>query len=378
MIVGGQFSSIRPGQFGGGSINAVSPLFVFSASTGQLVRPTDPEAFAWFPSGGWWSAGYDIIARDSGVVVALGDTGIVVLNATTLNYDAGASAPFVTTDWWGRNTQNGIYALAAAPGASSAVASGRTAVSSNRVVLAGAIPRWGNRVAGNVLASGIGNMAAPTATAPKLELRAGGSLSGTAVPIKVSWTASKGAGVALDHYVLEKSTNGGSWSTVSATIKSTSYSTSAASSGTVRFRVRAVNQNGIESSSATGPTLSGHLSQQTSTAISYSGTWRTASSSSYSGGSTRYTRTSGARATYTFTGRSVALVTTKSPTRGKVKVYVNGSYVTTVDLYASANRYRTVAWQRTWTTSAKRTVTLVAAGPSSRPRIDLDAFAYVK
>ena len=311
--------------------------------------------------------------------MALGDTGVIVLNSTTLNYDAGASAPFVTTDWWGRNSQNGIYALAAAPGASSsAVASDRTAVASNRVVMAGAIPRWGNRVAGNVLASGIGNMAAPSATAPKLELRAGGSLSGTAVPIKLSWTASKGAGVALDHYVLEKSTNGGGWSTVSATIKTTSFSTSAASSGTVRFRVRAVNQNGIESGSATGPTLSGRLSQQTSSAISYSGTWRTASSSSYSGGSTRYTRTSGAKATYTFTGRSVALVTTKSPSRGKVKVYVNGSYLTTVDLYASASRYRTVAWQKTWTTSAKRTVTLVAAGPSSRPRIDLDAFAYVK
>ena len=67
VIVGGQFSSIRPGQSGGGSINAVSPLFVFSASSGQLVRPSDPEAFAWFPIGGWWSAGYDIIARDSGL-----------------------------------------------------------------------------------------------------------------------------------------------------------------------------------------------------------------------------------------------------------------------------------------------------------------------
>ena len=143
VIVGGRFASIRPAQGGGGSITAVSPLFVFSASSGELVRPTDPEAFAWFPIGGWWSAGYDIIARDSGVVVALGDTGVIVLNSTTLNYDAGASAPFVTTDWWGRNTQNGIYALAAAPGASSSAgASGRAAAASNRVVLAGAIPRW--------------------------------------------------------------------------------------------------------------------------------------------------------------------------------------------------------------------------------------------
>jgi hypothetical protein len=112
--------------------------------------------------------------------------------------------------------------------------------------------------------------------------------------------------------------------------------------------------------------------------VHYSGTWRTASSSSYSGGSTKYTRSNGAKATYTFTGRSTALITTKSPTRGKVKIYVNGSYQGTVDLYASANRYRLVAWQQTWTTSATRTISLVAAGPSSRPRIDLDAFAYVK
>ena len=369
VLVGGQFSWITPAPGGGGYITVISPLLVFSASTGGLVRPTDPDVTPWFPIAGWWSAGHDILPRDSGIAVALGDTGVVVLNSSTLNYDAGASAPFVTLDWWGRNTDNGVFAIAAPPAAGpSATQAERTAAAANRIVIGGAIPRWGNRVAGNVLASGIGNMAAPTATAPKVGARVGGALSGTSIPVQLTWTASKGAGVALDHYIVQKSTNGGSWSTLTSTAKSASFNTSIASSGTVRFRVQAVNQNGVSSSFATGPTLSGKLVQNSSSAVHYSGTWRTASSSSYSGGSTKYTRSNGAKATYTFTGRSIALITTKSPTRGKVKIYVNGSYQGTVDLYASANRYRLVAWQKTWTTSATRTISLVP--PARRAAAD--------
>ena len=75
------------------------------------------------------------------------------------------------------------------------------------------------------------------------------------------------------------------------------------------------------------------------------------------------------------TGRSIALVTTKAPTRGTVKVYVNGTYVATVDLYATTTKYRALAWQKTWSTSGTRTVKLVVVGTSGRPRVDLDAFA---
>ncbi len=51
--------------------------------------------------------------------------------------------------------------------------------------------------------------------------------------------------------------------------------------------------------------------------------------------------------------------------------------MTTLDLRA-ATRYQVIAWQKTWSTSATRTVRLVVAGTTNRPRIDLDAFARLK
>jgi hypothetical protein len=100
--------------------------------------------------------------------------------------------------------------------------------------------------------------------------------------------------------------------------------------------------------------------------------------SSYSGGSAKFARAAGASATYSFTGRSIAVVVPKGPTRGRVKVYVNGTYLTTVDLYAPTTQYRVLIWQRAWSTSATRTIRLVAVGTLTRPRIDLDAFATLK
>ena len=92
----------------------------------------------------------------------------------------------------------------------------------------------------------------------------------------------------------------------------------------------------------------------------------------------RYAKTAGRSVSYTFTGRSIALVTSKSASRGKVKIYVNGVYQTTVDTYRSATQYRAVVWQKSWSTSGTRTIKLVVSGTSGRPRVDLDAFVVVK
>src|SRR4029079_15652814 len=65
----------------------------------------------------------------------------------------------------------------------------------------------------------------------------------------------------------------------------------------------------------------------------------------------------------------------KARSRGKVKVYVNGVYQGTVDLYSSSTQYRAIAWQRTWSSSATRTIKLVVVGTAGRPRVDIGAFA---
>jgi hypothetical protein len=110
----------------------------------------------------------------------------------------------------------------------------------------------------------------------------------------------------------------------------------------------------------------------------FGGTWYSQTASAFSGSSVKWAKTRNAWATYTFTGRTIALVSTLGSTRGKARIYVNGVSVGTIDLRASATGYRVVAWQKTWPTSAKRVVKVVVLGTAGRPRVDVDAFVVIR
>jgi hypothetical protein len=224
---------------------------------------------------------------------------------------------------------------------------------------------------------------APSVSAPSVTLRTGTSLSSASrtamVPVIVTWTRIDSGGAPITGYVLQRSTDPGApWVTVSSTITTMSYATTVPSTGTARFRVRADDSAGNQGTPADGRTLTPRLVQQSSTSVRYRGSWTRAVYGSYSGGSARYARASGASASYTFTGRSIAFVAKKGTTRGKARIYVNGTLQTTVDLYRSSSLYRAVVWQRTWPTSASRTIRIVVAGTGGRPRVDLDAFIVVR
>ncbi|HEY3334659.1 MAG TPA: hypothetical protein VGK16_05415 [Candidatus Limnocylindrales bacterium] len=220
---------------------------------------------------------------------------------------------------------------------------------------------------------------APSTSSLSVKPRAGSALSGSSIPLALTWSGSDNSGGSgIARYELARSTNGGSWTSVSTSLTAKSASVTAASSGTVRHRVRAVDKAGNGGAWTYGSTISPRLTQQWSSAVRYATTWALGRSSSYSGGSVRYAKTAGRSVSYMFTGRSIALVTSKSVSRGKVKIYVNGVYQTTVDTYRSSSQYRVVAWQKTWSTSGTRTIKLVVRGTSGRPRVDLDAFVVVK
>jgi hypothetical protein len=203
------------------------------------------------------------------------------------------------------------------------------------------------------------------------------ALSGSSLRLHATWTGSDAGGSGIDRYQLQSSTTGGTtWTTVSTTLASPAANVLAASTGTVRYRARAVDKAGNVGGWLTGPNTSVRLVQNTSTAVTFGSGWSTASSTTFSGGSVRYATVAGKAVSYRFTGRSVAFVTTRATTRGKVKIYLDGIYQVTLDLGGST-LHRDVAWQKTWATSATRTVRLVVVGTSGRPRVDLDAFAVV-
>lgn len=214
----------------------------------------------------------------------------------------------------------------------------------------------------------------PTTTAPRIAYRTGASLSGSSAPIRLTWSGADAGGSGIARYELARSTNGGtSWSVISNSITSASRDLTLSSLGTIRYRVRAIDKAGNVGAWATGPNVTPKLSQQTSTLFAYGGTWNTGTVTSYSGGTSRWSNIAGSRATFTFTGRAIGLVTTMASKRGKVKVYVDGVYITTVDTYSATTKYRALVWQRTWTVSGTHTVRFVVVGTAGRPRVDIDA-----
>lgn len=216
---------------------------------------------------------------------------------------------------------------------------------------------------------------APTAGAPRATLRAGVALSGARLPVHLAWTGGDTGGSGFSHFELARSTNGGATWTSLGRLTAASLNVSLASGGTLRYRVRSVDLAGNVSAWKSGPGLVPRLVQQSSGGIAYTGPWATRTSALFSGATARTASHAGASARYTFTGRSAAIVMTKAPTVGRVRVYVNGVLADTVDTWSTARSDRVLAWAHTWGASATRTVRIVVEGTAGRPAILFDAIA---
>lgn len=220
----------------------------------------------------------------------------------------------------------------------------------------------------------------PTTTAPATALRSGASLAATALPVTVSWTGSDGAGGSgIATYELQRSTDGGAtWTVVSAALSSPSAAATLAPGRGVRFRVRATDVAGNAGAWwSTGPVVTPALAQEG--AATYAGTWSTVSSTGYSGGTAKTSRTAGSSARLTFTGKAIAIVMTRAPGRGKVRIYVDGAATPiVVDTVGATTTNRFVVWARTWGASGTHTIRVVCAGTGGRPRVDLDAFGILR
>lgn len=219
----------------------------------------------------------------------------------------------------------------------------------------------------------------PTTTAPVVQLRSGTNLSGTGMRAVIRWTGTDGSGVGIARYQLQQSVNGGSYSTISSSLTGTSRTITLANGSDYRFRVRAFDRDANTGSYATSPTFKPRLVQNSSASVSYSGSWTTASSSSYSGGSVRYaTQSDNETAAYAFTGSSVAFITTTAKSRGLVRVYIDNALVGLLDLYSASASYRRSLYAKSWPTSGAHTIRIENYGATGRARADIDAFAVIR
>jgi len=214
---------------------------------------------------------------------------------------------------------------------------------------------------------------APTATAPTSRLYSVTTMGSSATPVRSSWSATDPSGIAK--YKLQRQVNGGSWSTVSlSSAAATSLKQSLTFSDTYRYRVKATDGNGNTSAYAYGPTFKPLLTQQSSSRVSYGGTWTSVSNTYASGGSLKYATAKGATASYTFTGSSISWVAYRGPNRGSADVYIDGVHKATVNLYSGTYYARQIVYAASWGSNGTHTIKIVCLGTSGHPRIDVDAF----
>ncbi|MFF4751689.1 N-acetylmuramoyl-L-alanine amidase [Streptomyces sp. NPDC002514] len=212
----------------------------------------------------------------------------------------------------------------------------------------------------------VGDTTAPTfSTNPNIALRTG-TVSTTSVPVTLGWKAADTTALRQVNLLAPTAVTFGPTTTSSSrTVKP-----GAATTWSMRAYDWAGNYRTVS------PAYTPVILQETS--ATKTGTWSTRSSSSYLGGKSYSSSAKNASLTWTFTGRSAALVVSRAATSGQVYVYVDGTKVSTVDLKSSTTQYRNAIWTKSWSSSAKHTVKLVVVGTSGRPTITTDGLVYVK
>jgi alpha-amylase len=102
--------------------------------------------------------------------------------------------------------------------------------------------------------------------------------------------------------------------------------------------------------------------EQTSSAVTYTGTWYSNSGSFNSGGNAALAVNSGARATLTFRGTAVKWIGYRDAWSGIANVYIDGVLKSQVDTYASSAQAQAVNFAITGLNSGNHTITIEATG----------------
>ena len=217
---------------------------------------------------------------------------------------------------------------------------------------------------------------APTNTAPRANLRSGTTLSGGAERIRLTWSGKDVGPAGVKSYDIARSYDGKAFQTI-GTSTDAQFDWSMSPGHSYRFRVRARDASGNVGAWATGPVIRPVLTQQSSTAVHFSGASVTTYYAPYSGGSQRYLAAAGSSVTYTTSARSLSFVTTRGATRGTAVIWIDGVKVATIDLSTGGTAYQFVAYAKTWSSVGTHTIKVVSLG-TPVPRVDIDAFGVIR
>jgi hypothetical protein len=207
---------------------------------------------------------------------------------------------------------------------------------------------------------------------PSLRL---GQLVNGAVPLALSWTSTGGKGVFCG-YDIHRGWNGVPASQI-ANVAEPTLQTSAQPASGLYHRVRSFNCDNGLGDFADSPAADLRLVQESSPPLQKGSGWARVAASDASGGHVLRTNMRGARATFTFTGRAVALVAPKGLLYGGVSVSLDGGVATQINLYRAARKAGNLVFVVNFDLVGVHKLSLRSVAIGSRTRVDIDAFAAI-
>ncbi len=222
------------------------------------------------------------------------------------------------------------------------------------------------------------DLSAPTVRAPdRFGFAVGTVVGAREVLTHVRWPAASDPVTGIDRYDLRRLGPDG-WTDVSrgATIPSATSSLQYGRAYT--FRLRATDGASNVGGPADGPAITPTLHADGSDLATYGPGWTTVASSGATGKVLHTASKAGAWMTFAFTAGRSRWWLPKGASRGSVRVYVDGAYASTVNLYRAGAQSRIVVFSRSWTTKAAHTVKLVVVGTAGHARVDVDGFVVIR
>jgi hypothetical protein len=212
---------------------------------------------------------------------------------------------------------------------------------------------------------------APNTTAPVQRFAPG--TAGSTVPIAIAWSGTD-VGWGIEKFQLQRSVDGGTWTTVILPTPRTKTVTQQLAIGhTVRYRVRAKDAAGNWGSFDYGPTFKPRIRDDASLSITYSGDWSNPPDAMALGDTLHSSASAGASATSTLIGRDIAWVAARGPGRGTARVYVDGTLRATVSLDASTDLPHQNVFRIHWSSDGSHVIKVVVASGA----VNLDAFVVL-
>ena len=219
----------------------------------------------------------------------------------------------------------------------------------------------------------------PVASPPRISFAAGRRVGLATVPLRLRWTAATDLSGVAGYELGEFAASGSlAWRrSFGASARDARLDVSRAAWHT--FAIRASDRLGNTGTWAKATPARVDSVQQSAAGTSRSAGWTGYTNRYLLGGSAAYATRAGSWIRYRFSGATgIALVGTRGPTRGAAAIYLDGTYLQTVDAYARDGATRWLLFARSVDPAQVHTLTVKVLGTPGRPRFDVDAFLVLR